>query len=508
MADDTLTGQYSVVAAFLAGYAPAFLGHDSFESARIASYKFYENLYWNDAGGFKMTLRGDEEFPVYIPAARRIINTFNRYVAKDPTIAITGQTTDQVIAAQTAFEVLFKRERFWSTFKHSKRMMLTRGDMVLGIFADPLKPEGTRISLLDISPGSFFPIVDPSNSKKIWGQRIIEVVHIGDKDYIRVQKWLKSTSPDHPQFSEPPNYDAEIAYEDVTWEQESWYDPEKRKSFAVTTPLDILPGIFTLPLYHFANNKDPDNVYGTSDLKGLERIFLAINQTATDEDVAIAMAGLGVYASDSTPVDADGNITDWVLGPKRVVETPPGGRFDRVSGVASVDPSQSHMDWIQGQAESVLGISDIALGQADVAVAESGIALALRMAPLLDAAVERDNEVMDILINMFHDLKAWLKIYERVDLGDDLTGAQIMPIFGDKLPKDRAAELTVLADLFLNKVIPIQVYWEKLRDLGIDLPDDAELIRMFAEASQMVQDNTDPQGSRLDAEANAADLNA
>jgi hypothetical protein len=126
------------------------------------------------------------------------------------------------------------------------------------------------------------------------------------------------------------------------------------------------------------------------------------------------------------------------------------------------------------------------------------------MAPLLDAAIERDEEIHDVLIQMFHDLKDWFKVYERVDLGDDLTGAVIEPVFGDKLPKDRAAELTLLSDLFLNKVIPIQIYWSKLRDLGVDLPEDAELTKLFEDASQLMMDNADPAGARLAAEANAA----
>jgi hypothetical protein len=502
MADDTLTGQYSVVAEFLAGYTPAWLASDTLNKARVASYSFYDNLYWNDAGGFRLTLRGDEEFPVYVPSARRIINTFNRYVAKGLSLAITGDTPDQVQAAQTAFDVLFKRERFISQFNHGKRSMLVRGDMVMGIFADPLRPEGARISIETIHPASYFPVPDPNNKKKITGQRIVELVHIGDKDYIKVQRWIKSTDPEHPAYNpETPDYEADIAYDDIIWETESWDDPEKRKQYQVVTALDLLPGIKTLPLYHFPNNKEQDNLFGTSDLKGLERIFLAINQTATDEDVAIAMAGLGLYVADASPVDAEGNATDWVLGPKRVVEMPRGGEFKRISGVATVEPSQGHMDWLQSQAESTLGISDVALGSADVSVAESGIALALRMAPLLDAATARDEEVTDVLVQMFHDLKLyWFPVYERLNLGDDVTGALVMPVFADKLPRDRAAELAVLADLFLQQVIPIQLYWEKLRDLGIDIPNDADMIKMFAEAETFMP-SADPQGDRLNAEA-------
>jgi len=504
MAENALTGQYSIIATYLTGYAPSWLSSDTFNSARIASYSFYDALYWNDAGGFRMTIRGDEEFPVYVPSARRIINTFNRYVARKMSVNVEGQTADQVNLAKQAFDVLFKRERFFSQFEHSKRMGLIKGDWVFGIFADPNKPDLARISIEDIDPARYFPIVDPENNKITWGQSLVEQVHIGDKDYIKIQRWIKAIHPEHPNYNEEtPVYDADIAYDDIVWQMESWDDPTKRKTFQVNVALDVLPGIKTLPLYHFANNKDPNNIYGTSDLKGLERIFLDINQTATDESVAIAMAGLGLYVSDSSPVDEEGNATDWVLGPKRVVEVPRDGKFERISGIASVEPTQGHMDWLQSQAESVLGISDVALGQVDVTLAESGIALAIRMGPLLDAADQRDQEITDILTQMFHDLKLyWFPVYERINLGDDLTGAVITPVFGQKLPTNIKEEYDRLAQLFLDGVIPVQIYWEKLRALGVDLPEDAEMARLFAEAQLLV----DPAGARLEEEANAEDV--
>lgn len=497
MADDTLTGQYSVVANFLAGYAPTWLAADAFNTARIASYKFYENLYWNDVGGFKLTLRGDEEFPVYIPSARRVINTINRYVAKGLNISVESSTPATAEAAKLAYYKLFARERFFSTFAKHKKLGLVRGDWVFGIFADPLKVEGTRISLKYIDPARYFPIPNPNDQDDLWGQSLIEAVAIGDKVYIHVQRWLKPAHPDHPNTG---SLDAPIAYEDVTFEQENWQDPEKRKTFAAETdvPLATLDGILSLPLYHFRNDWQPGNLYGTSDLKGLERIFLAINQTATDEDVAIAMAGLGLYVSDSQPVDADGNDTDWVLGPKRVVEIPRGGEFKRVSGVASIEPSQGHMDWLQSQAESVMGISDVALGQANVDTAESGIALALRMAPLLDAATERDQEISDVLLQMFYDLKTWFSVYEGINLGDETTGAIISPIFAPKLPKNEKEELDRLAQLHMDGIISLDFYWQEMIKLGYEI--NIEELRKQIEDERAT---IDPTGDRLDQEAAA-----
>jgi hypothetical protein len=499
MADSNIQGQYSLVAPFLTSFMPSWLSGNTVEQARIASYTLYENLYWNDAGGFRMVVRGDEEFPVYIPTARRIIKTLVRYIGRGWGYSIVGGDSTQQQAAQLAYDTLFKRERFYSLYNQQKRMGLIRGDWVFGLFADPNKPETRRISIVDVHPGKFFPIYKDGDTRSVLGQRIIEPITVGDKTYIRVQRWLKSTHPDHPSYNETaPDYEAPIAHDDTTFETESWDDPAKRKTFQVTTPTELLDGILTLPMYHIKNDAQPGEGYGTSDLKGLERIMFAVNQTATDEDTAIAMAGLGMYTADSSPVDDDGNATDWMIGPKRVVETPQGGKFERVSGVASVEPSQSHADWLQKQAESVFGISDVALGQVDVSVAESGIALALRMGPLLDEANERDQEIRDVLDQFLHDLKQWFLVYEGVNLGDDVTGVVLESVFEEKLPEDKKAQMDRLQQLFLDGVIPMPFYWQALRDLGLELPDDATLTQMFADQ----QSATDPQGARLAQEAN------
>lgn len=497
MANDILSGQYSVIAPFLQNYNPAWLSGDPESQARVSAYEFYKNLYWNDAGGFRLTLRGDEEFPVYIPAARRIVNTMVRYVAKNLSIHIDAGSPEVIAAAQTAYDTLFKRCKFYSVFNAEKRWLSATGDMVFGLFADPEKPQGTRIKIKRVDPGKFFPIYDPTDDTEVWGQQIIELVTVGDKNYVHIQRWLKPIHPEHPETG---NLEAAISYDATTYETDGWDDPAKRKTFSYEgdAPIEVLDGILSLPLYHFRNDWQPGNRFGTSDLAGLERIFFAINQTATDEDVSIAMGGLGMYVADSRPVDSSGAPADWVLGPKRVVEVPKDGKFDRVNGTETTH-SIAHLTMMQDQAEATLGISEVALGQVDTSVAESGIALALRMGPLLDAAGSRDVEILDVLTQLLHDLKMWFLVYEQTNLGDDITGATILPVFGDKLPTDSAGVMDRLLELYTNGIISRAYYWETINSLGTALPpiDPQQMLTEIEED----QASIDPTGDRLGQEA-------
>lgn len=501
------SGQYSALAPYLTAFVPGWLPAE--DGLRVASYAFYDALYWNDYGGFQLTIRGDEEFPVYVPSSRRIINTFARYVARDADYqVISGSSSERDIATAT-LDALFRRERFWTTFHAEKKRGSTRGDWAWMIVGDASKVgTGAALSIKSVDPSKYFALTNPEDKSDKWGCALIELVAVGDKSYVKVQRWLKVVHPDHPNFVEPQPGEqaasasggnlAPVAYEVVLYEQENWTDPEKRKTFRVDRELALLDGITALPVYHIRSNTDNQEPYGVSDLRGIERIFLAVNQTATDQDVALAMAGLGLYTADSTPVNADGEITDWVLGPKRVVEVPQDGKFQRVSGVASVQPSIEHMDWLQSQAESLFGINDIALGDAEVAVAESGIALALRMGPLLDACSDRDREIGDVLTNFFYDLKQWLLIYERVNLPT----SEILPVFPDKLPVDIDKRLEQYINMLINGIVDVQWVLEQLQTLGLDI-DPAEVLGRLQAAGGT--ESEDPNADRLNEEANPDD---
>jgi hypothetical protein len=479
---------------------------------RLNAYGFYDLLFANDSNAIKLTLREDEENPIYVPSAKRIIQTKARYVCKDLGFQIVNKTAglaeevplepDQTSNAIIAFGDFFTREMFFEVFRAALPFGLAQGDWLVYLYADPLKPEGSRISAKIIEPETFFPIKDPQDKTKMVGVRIVEQLTIDGKNLLKVQTWLTARAIGHPSYADGAYVDgAEITYETIVLEQTNWEDPVKRKvvTHPDAKPIEIVPGITQLPVYHFKANEKRGEFYGVSDLAGLERVFFGVNQAVTDEDVAIAMSGLGVYVSTNRPVDKDGNPTDWIVGPKRVVEVDTDDdrsatdQFARVSGVTSVDASQNHYKYLQDQAESTAGISSVALGEVDTAMAESGIALSIRLAPLLDDASNKDSFILAKLRQLFHDLKEWFAAYEGLTLPPEL---EVIPVVGPKLPKDTDKELALLSDLHLAAVISTELYLTKLNELGFDLGDPKQII---ADAQKQADENFARQQQQMDA---------
>lgn len=438
---------------------------DDYNKQRIGSYDFFDSLYDNTPDQFRLTLRGDEESPIYVPSAKRIINTLSRYVARDMGFSVESTNPTEQTDCIIAFGDFFKRERFFSKFNAAKKAGLRRGDFVFYVYADPDKPAGTRVSIKAIHPRNYWPRVNDEGI--VVGADMIENILLAGKPYIKRQRYLTWRDETHPSFGNPL---APVTYESLILEVTNWQDEIKKKVVQAEVPqLDLPTPITTLPFYHVRFNEQDDEPFGESFLMGMERLFLAINQTITDEELALAMAGLGMYKSDSSPVDDDGNAVDWILGPKRVVEVPQGGIFERVTGVQSVQPSQDHIKYLTQQAEGTLGISDVALGQVDTAVAQSGIALALRMGPLLDTADEADLVIKDVINQLFFDLKSWFSAYEALNFPTALIECEM----GEKLPLDKDAEWKNFYAMWMDGAITLDVLIKKGEDLfGWEFPAD------------------------------------
>ena len=452
---------------------PTWLNAD--DAKRLAAYAFYDDLYRNSPEQFKLLLRGADETPIYLPSAKRIINAYKRYVGRKLAFSVPLEHPKSEDALFW-IDGIFKRERLQSTFNMAKLSSLKMGDGLLYLSADPLKAPGSRLKISSIDPATYFPIyaVDDPGSEtkevdKLVGCDLVEQIVVGDKTYIKRQRYLKYNHSEHPSYGNPL---APVQYDVIVLEFESWDDPEKQKVFRTdVTPVLLPEGITALPVYHFKCQEETGDPFGTPLLYGLERPMLAINQAITDEDLALSMAGLGMYKADSEPVDEKGNATSWRIGPKEVVSVPEGGTFERISGLPSVQPSLDHIRFISDFIESTLGISQVALGQVDTSMAESGIALALRMAPLLDATDEIDANWKNVLSNLFWDLKAWLKGYEGVDLAD----IEITPSFDAKVPKDRDKEAVRVRDMWLDGVVSLTFYRAKMAELyGYQFPVDMQ----------------------------------
>src|SRR6185312_1563504 len=250
--------------------------------------------------------------------------------------------------------------------------------------------------------------------------------------------------------------------------------------------------------------------FGTSEISGMETLIAGLNQAASDEDIALALQGLGMYVTTAPrPVDGDtGEETDWFIEPGYVLELKEGQVFQRVAGLDKLQPFQEHLDKVSQWMDESAGLSAVAVGNVDATVAASGVALRLDMAPILAKNAEKEGELMTVLDEMGNDL---LQMWAAVDgavIADDIS---VSNGFDDPLPIDRNGIVTEVTTLvkqgLMSKEYAVQVLKEKL---GYNFPTnmldqitadaDAEAARVNAELAAGVNpdgstDPTDNSGS-------------
>lgn len=442
----------------LFGTKPSWIP-DPLDQQRIQSYQLYEEMYWNAPDIYKLTQRGTNELPIYIPKPRVIVDTTHRFTASDFRVITKnalgkGQTPD-VVAAQLALGDLMTRERFRSKFNGNKRYGLMRGDWIWHITGDETKPLGRRLSVTALDPGMYFPITEDDDVDRVIGCHLVEQIETSDGPRIRRLTYRKLEG-------------GGVTVEDGIFELDKWNGPDVRAKVVLKPPTQLPPEITALPVFHIKNTEEPGNPFGSSVLRGLERLASAINQTISDEDLALALDGIGMYATDgSQPVDKSGNEIPWRLGPGRVVHTD-GSFFNRVSGVGSVTPYGDHYDRLWNAMKEAAATPDVAIGGADVSTAESGIALALRMSPMLATAGEKNDIVIDVHNQLFWTIvNEWMPAYEDTTFKD----VSVTCTVGDPVPVDRAARFAELNDMLDRGVIDTEYYRTEATKLGYEFPE-------------------------------------
>lgn len=470
------------------------------DAERIQAYAIYESIYRNVPDAFKLVQRGDESNPIYLPSAKTLIEAKNRFLAKRWTFAMQPALgTDQDRAAlTTALDQLFRREMMWAKFNTQKRWGLVRGDQVWQIIGDENSVEGHRISVYEVDPASYFPIYDPWNPDKIYGCHLVDpVVNAAGKTVIKRQTYRKTES-------------GTISYELSWWETGAWDDRDATVKLKKITGSDIPvgdmnkpiaydlpPEITALPVYHIKNQRTPTAPYGTSELAGYETIIAGINQSISDEDLALALEGLGLYWTNSgPPIDEEGNETNWKLGPGWVVEVDQDTTFGRVSGVTDVSAHHAHRQDMHAGMLEAAGVPDIAVGKVDVQVAESGIALAFQMGPLLAGNEEKEGELLAVMDHMLYDLTTmWLPAFEGLS-----SAARAVSVVDDPLPLNRKATLDeVLAMLSSTPPLISAEYARTIlsEKLGYDFPDEMATAVVTEAAALAEARNPDPFAARV-----------
>lgn len=482
---------------------PSWVPQD--DQTRIASYGIYEEIYWTHSETFKMVLRGDEGHPIYLPTARTVVETINRYTGKgmqmvaDPLLGSAEQQT----LLNTALSNLFKRERFYSKYAMAKRYGIMRGDWLFHLRADELKLPGQRISIDTVDPAAYFIVYDPENEERIWKVHLAEpIVDSEGNQKVRRQTYVKDPVSGAITFSVND-------FEIDKWQGDAEGNELARPTQTIVPDTQLDPRITTIPVYHIPNMEEPGNPFGSSEIRGFEALLKGLNQAITDEDIALALEGLGVYATDGGgPVDEEsGEETDWVIGPGRVVENAPG--FKRISGISNVAPYQDHLKFLKEQLTEASTTKDAL--NIDVSVAQSGIALALRMGPIMDKAGEKDNIIRDVLTQMGYDLATmWFPVYEQMDFGtpdpENAASAALPHVtFGDKLPDNRPEEVTLVTALCTTDppIMSTQTAREHLAKKGFTFSADEEArIQAQLDAKAASAAASDPFAARANAELN------
>lgn len=474
--------QYAGVRKFFPESLPEGLTGD--DQARVAAYDVYERFYWNEPDAFKIVARSEDASPVYIPTAMNMIEASYRFLAIDWNYFVNpdvGTSGDQQLVSEL-FKKLFKREDMYAKFSTQKRYGLIRGDAMWHITADPSKVPGERISIHELHPGQYFEIEDPENPDRIVGCHLVDVIDDPRDPETRVSR-VQTYRKDE---------DGLITSTLELFELNKWdgrADPDAPvKIRDVRSPITLPPQITQIPVYHIKNFRTSAR-YGSSQIRGLETVMAAVNQTVSDQDLAISMQGLGVYWTDGgPPKDADGNDMPFVMGPAEVVEVAPGNTFGRVSGISGALPGIEHMQFLINQASEANGVPEIARGRADVNVAESGIALSIQMAPILSQNGEKEQVMLGVMDQMFYDItNMWFPAYEQLATN---VVVEVTNVVGDPMPQNREAKIAEILTLVTSvpPLITIEMAQSELATLGYVFPDNA--------ATQVLDDARNLTGAR------------
>jgi hypothetical protein len=498
-----------------------------FDKARLASYRLYEDLYLTNSADYKVVLRGgdnDQQRPIYVPNGEKIVEAKVRFLGKGLSWTIKDTTVtedpeadpdaEEVVDPNVTFiEALLDRENWDQKFANLKRWMEIRGDQLLLITGDEAKEDGKRLSLHEIDPSTYYPYESPVEPGKILGVWLVdEYPKPGGKKgemCARVQKYMRTF--DETTYIVTP--ESGITYSSSLYETGKWDDrpnggletKDIKKQSGGGPEVEIettLPdGISSLPVYHFRGHPLPNAVFGRSGLAGLESLITAVSQTMTDEDLIMVFGGLGFYATDAGPPrDPAGNIVPWQISPLKMVEHGKDDKVYRVNGVASLDPSQVHMQFAQAAMQETKGVPDIAVGIVDAGVAESGIALELKMGAILGAAQEQELELKSVLRQFFYNLLTqWLPAYESIGQ-DDPEGKLTIEIgFIDPKPVNQEKTFNQLMMLWDSGIISAEKLCARLSLLlGFELTVDD--FKQATEDKKSMAIAADPFGAAMAAE--------
>lgn len=463
--------------------APRWLPKD--DSQRAGVYDSLEAMYWSEDSSYALRVIVTEQ-PIYVPNPRIIVDTISHYLLKGLCIKLDDPEKNK--EENDDLTDFLKREMFYPRFHTAKHGGCIRGDFCLHMTADPDKPAGKRISLTSVHPGKVVRKFDDDDGEHVTEVWIVEpYIDPDDKEKKLVRRlhyWYEigdtSTNTDNPDEPVPPDLELAQSGQDryvwseeqiVIWDNKLWTDQEEIYS-TLAEPAQLPDEINHLPIFWFKNIAMDGQPFGSSDMRGMERLFRGISQQATDTNVALALDGLGQYVTDAPPpTDPNGNEVAWNIEPGTVQGVPNGNFFKRVEGVGSINPALDAIKYAENKAKEAAGISAAAMGDVPPAVSSNAMALAVNFMPTAAKVQERDLFGIAKLEHVFHMWTLFRQAYEGKDWPEDL---EICVEVGDKLPQDRTERINELNNMLDRDVISKQYYRQEMALLGYEFPDDIQ----------------------------------
>lgn len=483
------------------------------DQERIRAYQFYEDAYHNRPETFQITMRGEDEEQkaIYLPSARIIIEATNRFLAVQYTFLLEpGDGSGPHTEARRMLGNLWKRERMATKFNNQRRYGLVRGDAMFHVTADDTKEEGKRISIHELDPSSYFPVMDPNNAERVIGCHIVDTIQDPREAEDRSKRVARRQTY-RKVLGEDGNATGKITSELALFELGKWDDRTGKsddiEQVQVLRPEFELPDpISEIPVYHWRNNLIPGGTFGNSEVSGIERLMAAMNQSMTDEDATLVMQGLGMYTTNAgAPQNADGTPGEWEVGPGVIIETGEGQSFSRVTGVSSVAPMQDHINLMHERANQSAGVPEIAAGSVEVGLAESGIALRLQLLPILAKNAEKESEMLTVMDHMLYDLmNMWFSAYES----KDFSMVDVASSVGEPIPPNREHKIQEIMLLFTSGLITIKMAQAELAKFGYNFADGDEKQALADAAAMAAAKSGDPFSNRYGAETEEDDEDA
>lgn len=455
---------YSGIAPYFDGGAPTWVS-DELDRERLQAYAAYERIYDSTPDAFRLQMRGTNASPIYIPSGRIIVNTTCRYVGAHFAVNVSptggGKDTEDVVAARQAIAELMRRERFKSQFNGNKRWGAIRGDWLWHVTGDASREAGRRISINVIDAGMYFPITMDDDVDTVIGCHLAEQT-VDDQGNPRIKRttYRKVTGRGGP---------SPITVESGLFKVDKWGMPGFFPEEILIPVTQLPPSITAIPVYHHRNDVQPANPFGRSEMAGVERLMAGINQTMSDEELALVLLGVGAYWTDApTPKDAQGNDIAWRIGPGHFLHVQAGERIGRLEGVSTFGPFGEHYERLVKSLREGAGTPDIAVGVVGVDIAESGISRLLQLAPMLAKAEERNDELIDTQTRMWFDIvNGWMPAFEILAF-DDVT---VEAACGSAVPQDRAERFRELSQLKTDGIIDSEFYRAEVAKMGYVFPD-------------------------------------